>query len=367
MTREGPRAFGADRVEADGDELLLECPVSKGWNGRTARTPVRAAHPGATVAWEDRLFEVLAEEPLPNGGVRYRLAPWEDGQAIRRFERYDADAERARESFRQDLASGIRKRRWSVVLAPLAGLLPGSVQKRMEHEFGAPSLGMTIASALPLFVVGFLGMFRHLLGVAGGALDWPWWVAPPLPLALYLFGESALRLASAIAAGEPMGSLPVVVAYAAWKEARGESASAKLESRAAPEADRAQAIRDRYRMLEPLLSLLPSSAQRELTGRFGFDAIRWGRITAWVLLVVGSLNALAALGMLASGRGHFLDFLGFFAGSLLAAEQIPRLGRLARGEPAGSVLGALVRPLAAPLFGETPRGREPSLRGRSGD
>jgi hypothetical protein len=346
-----PRAFGADRVETDdGDALLLVCPLSKGWNARTARTPVRAAHPGTTVAWDDRLFEVLAADPQPDGGIRYRLAPWEDGQAIRRFERYDADAERARDSNRRDLVSDICKRRWSIVLAPLAGLLPGSVQKRMETEFGAPSLPMTITSALPLFAIGFLGMFRHLLGVAGGALDWPAWVAPPLPIALYLFGESALRLASAIAAGEAMGSLPVVIAYAAWKEARGESAAQKLESAAVPDADRAEAVHDRYKVLEPLLSLLPPGAQRDLAGRFGFDPLRWGRITAWILLAVGTLNALAALGMLAGGRGNLGDFLGILVGVLLAAEQIPRLGRLARGEPAGSVLGALVRPLAAPLF-----------------
>jgi hypothetical protein len=346
-----PRAIGADHVEeTDEGELLLICPLSKGWNARTARTPVRPAHPGATVAWEDRLFEVLAADERPDGGVWYRLAPWEDGQAIRRFERYDEEAERGRAAALRDLAAGARKRMWSIALAPLAGLLPGSVQKKMEYEFGAPSLAMTITSALPLFVAGFLGMFRHLLGVAGGALDWPAWLAPPLPVALYLFGESALRLASAIAAGEPMGSLPVAVAYAAWKEARGESAAEKLASKDAADMDLAQAVHDRYRVLEPLLSLLPPEQQKDLAGRFGFDAVRWGRITAWVLLLVGALNAIAALGMLASARGNIVDFLGFLVGLLLAAEQIPRLGRLARGEPAGSVLGALVRPLAAPLF-----------------
>ncbi len=350
-----PPAFGADRVEeTDGDAVLLECPVSKGWNARTARTPVRAAHPGTAVAWEERLFEVLAAEPRPDGGTRYRLAPWEDGQAIRRFERYDADAESGRESARRDLASGIRKRRWSIVLAPLAGLLPGSVQKRMEHEFGAPSLAMTVTSALPLLGIGFLGMFRHLLSVAGGAIDWLWWLAPPLPIALYLFGESALRLASAVAGGEPMGSLPVVVAHAAWKEARGESSAEKLAAGDAAATDRAQALHDRYQVLEPLLSLLPAAAQRELAGRFGFDAIRWGRITSWILLVVGILDALAALGVIADGRGNLGDFLGFLIGFLLAAEQLSRLSRLRRGEPAGSVLGMLVRRLAAPLFAAPP-------------
>ncbi|MET0619797.1 MAG: hypothetical protein ABW056_05935 [Thermoanaerobaculia bacterium] len=243
-----PRALGEDSIEeASEREILLVCPTPKGWGGRTARTAVRAAHPGTAVGWEDRVYEVLAAEPRSDGTMRYRLAPWEESQAIRRFERYDAEAERARSAARDDLAAGIRKRRRSIALAPLAGLLPGSVQTRMERDFGAPALAMTISSALPLFVVGFLGLFRNLLEVAGGQLGWPAWVAPPAPIALYLFVESALRLASAIAGGEPMGSLPFVLAYTAWKEARGESperSAATAPAGASPEAKPSETSRD---------------------------------------------------------------------------------------------------------------------------
>jgi hypothetical protein len=217
------RAFGTDRVEPTrGEEILLVCSISKGWTARTARKHVLAAHPGTAVSWEERLFEVRAAEPLADGGMRYRLAPWEEGQAIRRLERYDEQSERNREAARQDLAESFRRRRRSILLAPLAGLLPGSVQKEMEREFDAPAIAMTISSAVPLFVIGFLGMFRFLLTIVGGghgigaAGDWPDWLAPDLPVALYLLGESALRLGSAMAQGEPMGSLPVVLAYTAW-------------------------------------------------------------------------------------------------------------------------------------------------------
>lgn len=226
------RAYGADRIERTGpegdDELVLVCPMSKGWDPRTLATTVRPAHPGTTVSWEERLFEVRTAEPLAEGGMRYRLAPWEDGQAIRRFERYDDDTERAREAERQERADGIRKRRRSILLAPLAGLLPGAVQKKMETDFGAPAVAMTIASAIPLFVIGFLGLFRTLLMVLGGLQgvpggDWPRWLAPDFPIALYLTAESALRLGSAIAQGEPMGSLPVVLAYTAWTKRRSKT------------------------------------------------------------------------------------------------------------------------------------------------
>ena len=217
------RAYGSDRIEETGGEgILLVCPVSKGWSARTTGTATRAAHPGTTVWWEEQLFEVRAAEPRMDGGIRYRLAPWEEGQAIRRFERYDEESERRRETERQDLARRIRSRRRSILLAPLAGLLPGAVQKRMETEFGAPAVAMTISSAFPLFTIGFLGLFRTLLMVLGGAHgisaggDWPGWLAPDFPVALYLATESAFRLGSAIAQGEPMGSLPGVAAYTAW-------------------------------------------------------------------------------------------------------------------------------------------------------
>ncbi len=155
-----------------------------------------------------------------------------------------------------------------------------------------------------------------------------------------------------------MGSLPVVVAHAAWREARGESPSEKLEG-AATDADREQALHDRFSMLEPLLSLLPAESQRALRIRFGFDAIRWGRITAWVLLAVGALNAFAALVLLAAGRGGIGDFLVLVIGAWLTVEQVRRLGHFRRGEPSGSVLGALVRPMAGPLLEAPPRAAVP--------
>lgn len=356
MTDEPPRAFGADRIEArTGDEIVLLCPVSKSWLGRTQGTTVRAAHPGTAVGWHERVYEVRDAEPLPGGGARYRLAPWDDSQTFRRFEPYDDESEAGRAAERRDLSDVVRKRRLSILLAPLAGLLPGSVQKEMENAFGAPSIAMTVASALPLLVIGFLGSFGHILGVAGGRLDWPAWLAPPFPLAIYLFAESGLRLASAIGGGEPMGSLPVVLAHAAWREARGEGPRPAGGGAPATEAERERTLRDRFAMLEPLLSLLPAARQRALQTRYGFDPVRWGRLTSRVLLAVGALNAFAALAVLAVGRAGFADAVGLLLGGALAAEQISRLRRLARAEPAGSVLGALIRPLAQPLLDAPPQ------------
>jgi hypothetical protein len=348
MSREPLRAFGEDRLEEGAGEVWLRSRVPKAWLPRREKTLTTAEYPGTAVEWQGEIFEVVRAEPQDDGAMRYRLSPWPDAHAIRRMERYDDDSEAARNAEQVDRRERIRRRRLSILLAPLAGLLPGDVQRRMEGEFGAPALGMTIASALPLFAIGFLGLIRHLLEGAGAEWDLPAALSPPFPVALYLFAESALRLGSAIAAGEPMGSLPVVAAHAAWREARTPAAGAPGPIRALPDAER-EAL-DRFRMLEPTLALLAPAEQEQIARRFPFDAIRWGRITAGVLLLVGGGNAVVSLLDLSIGRFGVSSASWLVVGGLLAAEQIVRLRRLRAGAAAGSVLGALVRPFAQRLL-----------------
>jgi hypothetical protein len=349
MPEQSRRAFGTDRLEAgDGGDTWLVCAVPKSWLPRQDKTLTRAEYPGTAVDWDGGVFEVLGAEPLADGGMRYRLAPWEEGHAIRRMERYDEDSEAARGTESDDRRDRVRRRRLSILLAPLAGLLPGAVQKDMESEFGAPALAMTISSALPLFVIGFLGLFRNLLAGLGGGLGLPAFLTPPFPIALYLFGESALRLGSAFAAGEPMGSLPVTIAYEAWREAR--SPSPATPAAAAPLANTERDAVDRFRMLEPMLSLLSAPEQELLARRFDFEPLRWGKITTAVLLLVAGGNAAVSLMNLAGGGAGIADVLWLLIGGLLTLEQIRRWKRLKAGAPSGSVLGALVRPLVRPLL-----------------
>jgi hypothetical protein len=350
MPEESRRAFGADRLETGkGGEIWLVCASPKSWLPRQDRTLTRAEYPGTAVDWEGRVFEVLRAEPLADGGMRYRLAPWEEGHAIRRMEQYDETSEAARATESDDRRDRVRRRRFSILLAPLLGLLPGAVQKTMESEFGAPALAMTISSAFPLLVIGFLGLFRFMLAGFGGELGLPVLLAPPFPLALYLFGESALRLGSAFAAGAPMGSLPIVLAYEAWRESRTPRPNAP--GPVCPVSDAERDALDRFRMLEPSLALLTPSEQQLLARRFGFEPVRWGKITTAVLLLVAGGNAAVSLINLASGAFGTADALWLPIGGLLTFEQIRRWRRLKADLPAGSVLGALVRPLAKPLLG----------------
>src|SRR6476469_7022425 len=98
--QEPARAWGADRLEhADERERVLLCPLEKAWTPRRERTLTRAEHPGTAGSWGGAIFEVRGAEPLEGGGggIRYRLAPWEDAHAIRRLEAYDAASEAVRE------------------------------------------------------------------------------------------------------------------------------------------------------------------------------------------------------------------------------------------------------------------------------
>jgi hypothetical protein len=349
------RAFGADRIDAGtGETIVLISALPKSWQPRAARTLTTPEYPGTAVEWDGRLFEILEADPTPSGGVRYRLGPWPDGHAIRRLERYDEVSESIRQTDRRDHSLDRGKRRLSVLLAPLAGLLPGEIQKKMERDFGAPAIAMTVASAVPLFLVGFLGLFNFMLHGAGGVLDFPEWLAPSFPVAAYLFGESALRLASAIAGGEPMGTLWAALALAVWRAARQPKAETEAMNVDVPAAaaadDPGERLRDRFHILEPVLALLSPGEQELLAGRYGFDSVGRGRLTAVVLLVACVLNTFVSLSAFGTRGGAFSELLWFFPVACLAAEQVLRLKTLSRGEPAGSVLAVLVRPVAKPLL-----------------
>ena len=207
--------------------LILTAAVSKGWTARTARTLTVAEHPGTAVEWDGSVYEVRDAVPDADGSIRYRLRPWDDRHAIRRMERYDAVTEEIREIERRDRRRDLEKRRLSILLAPLAGFLPRDVQKRMERDFGAPAIAMTIASAAPLFAIGFLGVMAILVGMVGATMPLPGWLAPSPPVAFYLFLSSAARLMSAVASGEPLGDFGVELVYAMARAVRSSSGAGR--------------------------------------------------------------------------------------------------------------------------------------------
>jgi hypothetical protein len=280
------------------------------------------------------------------------LAPWGDGDVIGSFEDYSALAEEASNRARRDEAARRRRRRLAVALAPLTGLLPASVQERMELEWDAPALAMTLASAIPLFFLG--GYCAIVLAAArvGGGSTLPSGV---LVAGTYFFLEAALRIGAAASLSRPAGSLIGWIGYGVWSRATGRTLeitglATASSSGELPSERQERALRDRFLLLEALLALLPAADQDALARRFGFDPLRWGRVTMTALAAVAGLNVFASLAAFAAGVASAADFFWLVAGGALLVEQVIRRRRLARGEAAGSVFGILVGLLARPLL-----------------
>ena len=359
------RPFGNDRVEAGSEGIWLICREIKGWHPRRGRSHTSSEYPGTAVRWETELFEVVESISHPDGSVRYRLEPWPDRHAVRSIQTYDAASEAALPLVAKSRKRSIHRRRLAILFSPLLGHLPGPVQEHMESEFGAPALAMTIASALPLLALGaFSGLlsFAMMVGAEFSSGDPGLRDALssiprllPFPIAVYLVFESGVRLGAAFLQTRPIGSVPGTLLYAIYSAFGGGAGVATLSTTGSP-ATPEQALADRFRMIEPLLALLPPEEQEVFEQRFGMDVLRWGKVTAVLLLIIGGTNIFTSLVLLAGGGAGFGDVLWLLAGIGISLEQIGRLRRISKGQPAGSFLAALVRPLARRLLQERSQG-----------
>ena len=337
-----PRPIGSDRVEERPDgRVRLECLHFKEWTPRRPAERGMALHPGTAVRWEDDLWEVLSVEETAAGTYRYELAP------------YDEASEAARAADRRDLGRRRQAGRVVLLLAPVAGLLPGRVQERLGSELGLRASRLTLVSIVLPAAAGFFALVMTMAaGFAPGLqMDGPV-LAPMLPFLAYFFPESLVRFIVVMAQDRPLGSLLGVPLYLLGRAAGLIAPPDGTPASAGPAPD-AQVPGDRFLMIEPLLSFLPAADQLALRERWGFSPVTWGKRTAWFLLFYPGLTAPAhALELLARGGGlRSLFLLALAAG--LSVEQVRRLRVLALGQPAPSVLGWLVAPFARPLLAPT--------------
>ncbi|MCL4806317.1 MAG: hypothetical protein KJ062_00755 [Thermoanaerobaculia bacterium] len=358
-----PRPFGTDRVEiAGGGRLRIVCGQPKSWTPRKPASPGMALHPGTAVRWEDDLWEVVSAEETADGGVRYELRAWDDRNAIRVLLPYDEASEAEREADGRDLGRRRRQRWLALNLAPHVGLLPGRVQERLETELGLGGTTLTLASiAAPLAFGTYALLMTLASGFGAGVRIGGPAVEPLLPLLAYFLPESLLRLAVALGQGRPIGSVLGLPLYPLARLTGLVESPPAVAGPEAPGVEHRHA--DRYLMLEPLLSFLPVADQLRLHRERAFAPTTWGKRTAWFLLVYPGLTAPAhAYDLLAESGGlPSLLLLALAAG--LGLEQVIRLRALSRGEPAPSILGRLVAPIARPLLGGMPPAASP--RGRA--
>lgn len=351
-----PRAYGTDTlVEGAAGQFHLVCTTSKGWMARRERTPTTRSLPGTAVSWDGDWFEVLAAETLGRNAIRYTLAAWPDSEAIRHPSGYGEAFEAARGARAVEIRTDEARRRLLTLLAPLTGLLPCEVQERLTDRYGIPSLLPTYLSLIAPTLYGVACLHWWVRFMADGT-------PPPVSSVMLLAGsyalsESIIRLRITMSVNRPVGSAPGIIGHSLfdlWRRwRRGPDSEAELRARSqamrGPGPDAARLLADRYKMLEPMLALLPEEDQRALQASFGFDPQLWGRRTATLLLtlcVLGAASDIAAITLGGRGIGSLASLV---VAAILGIEQVLRLAALRSG-PAGSMLGALVRPFAKPLL-----------------
>jgi hypothetical protein len=308
------------------------------------KTLTSAEFPGTAVLWEERYFEVVDAEPLPQGGVQYILEPWREMHVMRTTDRYDADSEAERLIEYRAERSRETKRKSANVMAILAGHLPDCVQEELGRELGVRATWLTIVSALGVYAV-VIGL---ALWIVSGMI-----AGTPRPLlgyllTGYLFVESSSRFIVAWLTSRPMGSPAGVIGYILYyftiaDRSRAVSPFAmekgmKVTISATPEE---RAASDALLLREPLVTLLSPADQARVAERFGYDFRHQSSRMATIILVFALIGVASSI-----YRGAVISFL---VASALAAEQIYRL-LLLRRQPVGSILGIVARPFVRKLL-----------------
>lgn len=253
-------------------ELRLDAPFEHPEWIRRQETVGRATYPGTALLVDGRWYEILSVEDASGVSrrVSYGLAPWEDRFPLRKV--YELTPEYLKRFVEVEREKRHRMREAGVLrfLPLLLGLLPAEDQEALERNYGLSGnrnslLSAVVLLATSIFVV--MVIFAYSQGMSFG----PWaplvdGLAPWLPVAMYLFVESVVRLAYTMQSRDPIGSMPVagpllaarMVVQAFSKDAQRRAAIAR-ELGATPR--QMESVRDEVRRLEDgrleVLSRLP--------------------------------------------------------------------------------------------------------------
>lgn len=308
------------------------------------KTLTAAEFPGTAVLWEERYFEVISADALPQGGVRYVLGPWQEMHAMRTIDHYD-DAHEA-QRLAEHRAQLVRetKRKSANALAVLAGHLPACVQEELGRELGIVATRLTILSTLGIYAL----IIALVMWIVSGIMAHS---PRPLPVYIvtgYLFIETSLRVGIAWLTGRPAGSAIGVVGYLIYyysvaDRTRAVSPFAREKGTVITITDTPaeRAVTDALLMREALVTLLSPADQARVAARFGYDYRHQSSLMAMLILFFAAIGVATSL-----HRGAVLSLI---AAAVIAAEQIYRLAVL-RKRPAGSILGIAARPFVRKLL-----------------
>jgi hypothetical protein len=210
--------LGRDRIAGVREgKLLLSCAEPKGWRVRVPKAATSAEHPGTCVRWEEQLFEVEDLETHADGSLTYTLARWDERHAIRVIATYDAETEAERIKETRAATRRVGGRTALLLAAFFVGSLPAPVQERLEHEYNVRASTMSLVSALPFWILGWISLILLLASSVGGAVSFP---TPVLAFGVYLLAESTARLAVALLQGRATGTVAGTLFYEVWRFSR---------------------------------------------------------------------------------------------------------------------------------------------------
>jgi hypothetical protein len=176
-----------------------------------------AEHPGTCVRWEEQLFEVEDIEARADGSLTYTLARWDERHAIRVIATYDAETEAERIKEARAATRRVEGRTALILAAPFVGCLPAPVQERLEHEYNVRASRMSLASALPLWILGWIALILLMASSIGGGGSLP---TPVLVFGVYLLAESTARLPACLLQDRPIGTPLGTLLYEVWRLSR---------------------------------------------------------------------------------------------------------------------------------------------------
>jgi hypothetical protein len=336
--------YGLDRVRASGGKVILHSRLPKGWTPRTPKSATHSEFPGTAILWDDEYYEVVSVDPLPAGGVRYTLAPWQDEHTFRVFEAYDAASEACLLADHETAQRQRRHSRSARFASMLLGHLPSSVQDRLANELGLFPARMTLMSLIPPVVLFGTCVWLY----AGARVDEELSPVPPwLWLGAWLLMlDSVVRFFIAMSQNRGAGSFLGTFVYLLYRLVTGKRTAPPKLAREVPEEIAQQ---DSVEWRSWMFTLLTPREQRELAKRYAYDYRKDAYAVAGAILAVGVIGILSSVSRL----DHFSGFIAVIIAALIVVEQALRMAAFRKG-PAGSIFGALVRPLLKDVLTRQP-------------